>query len=213
MTSRHLQHRYRYILCLNLAAQYDEMVLSDFNDLFRLLNTSLSELGTSYSVIQIKGTLQSSSENDKSLARDDAFSIWSDAPPQLSIGQSSRSTSKGWTLPDVYDLYRPASHIKLTCKYLGFQTIRFKFHDQIKQRSISFQSAIPKTTQGNKRLCVSRWYVKFYPTSNKRPRSTQGAYFRSQTRSANQCVQISQELLINVPNHHTFYTRSTVYKK
>jgi hypothetical protein len=38
------------------------------------------------SVIQIKGTLQSSSENDKSPVRDDAFSIWSDAPPQLSIG-------------------------------------------------------------------------------------------------------------------------------
>jgi hypothetical protein len=29
----------------------------------------------------------------------------------------------------------------------------------------------------------------------------------------NQHVQISQELLIDVPNHHTFYTRSTTYKK
>jgi hypothetical protein len=80
---------------------------------------------------------------------------------------------KGWTLPDVYGLYRSASHIKLTCKYLGFQSIRFKFHDRIKQRPISFQSAIPETTQGDNRLCV----------------------------------------LIDVPNHHTFYTCSTAYKK
>jgi hypothetical protein len=36
------------------------------------------------------------------------------------------------------------SHIKLTCKYLVFQAIRFKFHDQIKQRPISFQSVIPE---------------------------------------------------------------------
>jgi hypothetical protein len=65
--------------------------------------------------------------------RDVAFSIWSDAPLQLSIGQSSRSAPKGWMLPDAYGLYRSASHIKLTCKYLEFQTIRFKFHDRIKQ--------------------------------------------------------------------------------
>jgi hypothetical protein len=39
MTSRNLQHRYRYILCLSLAAQYDEMGSSDFSDPFRSLNT------------------------------------------------------------------------------------------------------------------------------------------------------------------------------
>jgi hypothetical protein len=38
MTSRNLQHRYRYILWFSLAAQYDEMGSSDFNDLFRSLN-------------------------------------------------------------------------------------------------------------------------------------------------------------------------------
>jgi hypothetical protein len=145
--------------------------------------------------------------------RDDAFLIWSDTPRQLSIGQSSRPTSKGWTLPDAYGLYRPASHIKLTCKYLGFQAICFKFHDRIKQRSISFQSMIPGTTQGDKRLCASRRCVKLFPTSNKRSRSTQGAYFRSHAWSANQHVQISQGLLIDVSNHYTFYTRSTAYKK
>jgi hypothetical protein len=141
------------------------------------------------------------------------FSIWSDAPPQLSIGQSSRSAPKGWTLPDAYNLYRPASHINLTCKYLRFQAIRFKFHDRIKRRLISFQSAILVTAQGDKRLCASRRSAKLCPTSNKRPRSTQGVYFRSHIRSANQCIQISQGLLIDVPNHHTFYTCSTAYKK
>jgi hypothetical protein len=34
----------------------------------------------------------------------------------------SRSTPKGWTLPDVYDLYQPASHIKLTCKKIRLIT-------------------------------------------------------------------------------------------
>jgi hypothetical protein len=83
------------------------------------------------SVIQIKETLQSSSKNDKSPARDE--SIWSDAPPQLSIGQSSRSAPKGWTLLDTYDLYRLASHINLTCIYLGFHASCVKFHDRNKQ--------------------------------------------------------------------------------
>jgi hypothetical protein len=32
---------------------------------------------------------------------------------------------KGWTLSDAYGLYRPASHIKLTCKCLGFHAICF----------------------------------------------------------------------------------------
>jgi hypothetical protein len=41
----------------------------------------------------------------------------------------------------------------------------------------------------------------------------QWSYFRSHARSANQRVQISQGLLIDVPNHHTFYTHSTTYKK
>jgi hypothetical protein len=145
--------------------------------------------------------------------RDDAFSIWLDAPPQLSIGQSYRLTPKGWTLSDAYGFYRPASHIKLTCKYLGFQAIRFKLHDRIKQRPISFQSVIPETAQSNKRLCASRRSVKLCPTSNKHPRSMQRDNFRSHTGSMNQRIQISQGLLIDVPNYHTFYTRSTAYKK
>jgi hypothetical protein len=124
--------------------------------------------------------------------RDGVFSIWSDIPPQLSIDQSSWSVPKGWTLLDAYSLYRPMSHIKLRCKYLGFQSIRFKFHDRIKQRPINFQSAIPGTVQVNKRLYVSWRYANLFPTSNKRPPSTQVAYFRSHARSANQHVQIRQ---------------------
>jgi hypothetical protein len=116
-------------------------------------------------------------------------------------------------LPNTYDLYRPTNHIKLTCKYLEFQAIRFKFHYRIKQRSIIFQSVIPGTVQGDKRLCTSQRSVKLCPTSNKCPRSTQGTYFRSHARLVNQRVQISQELLIDVPNHHTFYMHSITYKK
>jgi hypothetical protein len=129
------------------------------------------------SVTQVEGTLQSKQQNDKSPVRDDALSIWSNTPPQLSIGQSSRSAPKGWMLPDAYGLYRPASHIKLTYKYLEFQAIQFKFHDRIKQRLISFQSAISETVQGDKVLCASRRSMKLCSTSNKRPRSTQGVYF------------------------------------
>jgi hypothetical protein len=43
--------------------------------------------------------------------------------------------------------------------------------------------------------------VKLCPNSNKHPRSTQGASFRSHAWSAYQRVQISQGLPINVPNH------------
>jgi hypothetical protein len=39
------------------------------------------------SVTQIEKTLQSNSKNDKSKKKDDMFLIWSDALPQLSIGQ------------------------------------------------------------------------------------------------------------------------------
>jgi hypothetical protein len=47
------------------------------------------------SITQIKGTLQSISKNDKSQKRDDTFLIWSDALPQLSIGQPPDRRQKG----------------------------------------------------------------------------------------------------------------------
>jgi hypothetical protein len=48
-----------------------------------------------YSVIQIEGTLQSISKNDKSKKRDDMFLIWLDALPQLSIGEPLDHHQKG----------------------------------------------------------------------------------------------------------------------
>jgi hypothetical protein len=47
------------------------------------------------SVTQIEGTLQSNSKNDKSQKRDDAFLIWLDALPKLSIGQPPNRRQKG----------------------------------------------------------------------------------------------------------------------
>jgi hypothetical protein len=46
-------------------------------------------------VTQIEGTLPSNSKNDKSQKRDDAFLIWLDALPQLSIGQPPGQHQKG----------------------------------------------------------------------------------------------------------------------
>jgi hypothetical protein len=72
-----------------VAAHYDEMSPSDSSELFRSLNTYPISLwvGTTDSVTYIKGTLQFNNKNDKSQKRDDVLLIWSDALPQLSIGQ------------------------------------------------------------------------------------------------------------------------------
>jgi hypothetical protein len=88
---------------------------------------------------------------------------------------------------------------------LDFGTIRFKFHDQINQWPISFQSVIPGTTQGDKCFCASWQFVKFCPNSNKRSRLMQGAYFRSHARSVNQRIKISQGLPIDVTNHLLYF--------
>jgi hypothetical protein len=47
--------------------------------------------------------------------------------------------------------------------------------------------------------------VKVYPNRNKHPRSTQGVYFRSHTRLANQHVNINHGLPIDVPNHRLYF--------
>jgi hypothetical protein len=62
---------------------------SDSSNLFHVINhlANLYKLGTPNLVTQIEGTLKSNSKNDKSQKRDDASLIWSDALPQLSIGQ------------------------------------------------------------------------------------------------------------------------------
>jgi hypothetical protein len=89
---------------------------------------------------------------------------------------------------------------------LDFRAIRFKFPDWINSRPISFQSAIPKTTQGDKRFRTSWWSVKLCPNRDKCPLSMQGAYFRSYAWSANQHVQISQWLPIDVHNSLLLFT-------
>jgi hypothetical protein len=47
--------------------------------------------------------------------------------------------------------------------------------------------------------------VKLCPYRNKRPRLTQGAYFRSHARSVNQCVKIRQGLPTDIPNHLLYF--------
>jgi hypothetical protein len=88
---------------------------------------------------------------------------------------------------------------------LDLVAIHFKFHDWINQRSISFQSAISETAQGDKHFCTSWQSVKLCRNRNKRPRSTQGAYFRSYARSVNQCVKISHGLPIDVLNQILYF--------
>jgi hypothetical protein len=51
-------------------------------------------LGTSDLITQIEWTLQSNNKNDKSQKRYDAFLIWSDALPQLSIRQPPNRRQK-----------------------------------------------------------------------------------------------------------------------
>jgi hypothetical protein len=165
------------------------------------LSRSLSELGMPNSVTQIEETLQFNSKNDKSWKRDDVFLIWSDALPQLSIGQppDRRQKSKRYQMHmTCIDQWIILAYVQIL---FDFEVIRFKFHDQINQRPISFQSVILKTVQCDKRFYASWWSVKLCPNSNKRSWSMQGAYFRSHTRSAYQLVQISQGLPMNVPNH------------
>jgi hypothetical protein len=45
------------------------------------------------------------------------------------------------------------NHTGLRANTLRFQAIQFKFHDRINLWSISFQSVIPETAQGDKRFC------------------------------------------------------------
>jgi hypothetical protein len=88
------------------------------------------------------------------------------------------------------------------CKYswiLGQSTLSFMI------KSISFQSVIPETVQDDKRFYASWRSAKFCPNRNKRPRLAQWAYFWSHAWSVNQRVNISQRLLIDVPNHLLYF--------
>jgi hypothetical protein len=126
------------------------------------------------SVIQIEWTLQSNNKNDKSQKRDDVLLSWSDALPQLSIGQPPDRRQKGKRC-QTHTIYID-QRIILTYvqKLLDFGAMHFKFHDRINQRPINFQSAISKIAQGDNRFCASQRYVKFCPTSNKHPDRCKG---------------------------------------
>jgi hypothetical protein len=95
------------------------------------LSRSLSELGMPDSVTHIEGTLQSISKNVKSQKIDDAFPIWSDASPQLSIGQPPDRRQKGKCC-QMHTTYIDQRVIVAYMQMLSyFEAIRFKFHDQI----------------------------------------------------------------------------------
>jgi hypothetical protein len=135
------------------------------------------------------------------------FLIWSDALPQLSIRQppdQRQKVKRCQTHTACIDQRIILAYVQI---FLNFGAIWFMFHDRINQWPISFQSAISRTAQGDKRFYVSWWSTKLCPNSNKHPRLTQGAYFRSHTRSAYQCVKISQGLPIDVPNHLLYAQR------
>jgi hypothetical protein len=76
-------------------------------------------------------------------------------------------------------------------------------------RSISnwlgFKAWYPKSRKAISVYAHHDRSVKLCPYRNKRPRSTQGAYFRSHTRSVNQCVKIRQGLPTDIPNHLLYF--------
>jgi hypothetical protein len=97
--------------------------------------------------------------------------------------------------------------------FLYFGAIRFKFHDRINQRSISFQSTFLGTAQDDKHFCALWWYAKLCLNRNKHPRSMQRAYLWSHTRSANQRVNINQGLPIDVPFYLILFTHVALCTK
>jgi hypothetical protein len=97
-------------------------------------------------VTRIEGTLQFNSKNDKSQKRDDVFLISSDALPQLSIGQPPDRCQKGKRCQTHTTCINQQIILAYVQILLDFRAIRFKFHDRINQRPISFQSVISRTT-------------------------------------------------------------------
>jgi hypothetical protein len=88
-------------------------------------------LGTPDSVTQIEMTLQSISKNVNSQKRDDAFLIWSDTSPHLSIGQPPDQCQKGKRCQTHTACIDQRIILSLHANILDSMTIRFKFHDRI----------------------------------------------------------------------------------
>jgi hypothetical protein len=51
--------------------------------------------------------------------------------------------------------------------YLNSRAIRFKFNDRVKQLLIGFQSATPRTAQGDEHFCALGRFASLRPISNK----------------------------------------------
>jgi hypothetical protein len=62
---------------------------------YPIIFQAISKSGMPDLVAQTEGVIQPNNKNDKSQKRDDAFLIWSDASPQLSIGQPPDQRQKG----------------------------------------------------------------------------------------------------------------------
>jgi hypothetical protein len=86
----------------------------------------------------------------------------------------------------------------LTCTHkLAHRAIRFKYHDRLQQRPISFQSATPETAQNDEHFYVYRRSVVLIPIIGS-TRSMQGADTRMHTRLMCQRVSKNKGLPIDV---------------
>jgi hypothetical protein len=93
---------------------------------------------------------------------------------------------------------RHTTSYNLHASNLALRTIRFKFHDRLKQRPIGFQSATLEPMQNNKCFCAYQHSVALDPITGS-TQSMQGADTRMHTRPMHQCVSKSKGLMIDVP--------------
>jgi DsbC/DsbD-like thiol-disulfide interchange protein len=109
----------------------------------------------------------------------------------------------------------------LICKYswilgqsalnfmIGSNSDRSAFKEQSselrKTISISVHHDNPRSFAQIEISVLDRRSAKLCQNKNKRPRSTQGAYFRSHTRSVNQRANISQGLPVDVPYYRLYF--------
>jgi hypothetical protein len=94
--------------------------------------------------------------------------------------------------------------------------IRFRFHDWLNHRLISFQSATPRTTQNDEHFCAYRRSVNLHPIISASPIDARGLLPNARTvnvptRFSVQKVRGSRSTSLSTSN--TFYTHSATYKK
>jgi hypothetical protein len=87
---------------------------------------------------------------------------------------------------------------KITCTHkLALRAIRFKYHDQLQQCSIGFQSATPETMQNYECFCTYQCLVALGPITGS-TRSTKGVDTRTHRRPMCQRISKSKGLPTNV---------------